>query len=41
LYENMNKAVGDLSGVLGEFKLFLAEVRKDPRKYLTIRMSIF
>jgi len=41
LYENMNKAVNDLSGVLGEFKTFLAEVRKDPRKYLTVRVSIF
>jgi phospholipid/cholesterol/gamma-HCH transport system substrate-binding protein len=41
LYENMNKAVNDLSAVLGEFKTFLGEVRKDPRKYLNIRVSIF
>ena len=41
LYENMNKAVNDLSGVLGEFKTFLAEVRKDPKKYLNVRVSIF
>jgi phospholipid/cholesterol/gamma-HCH transport system substrate-binding protein len=41
LYENMNKAVNDLSGVLGEFKAFLGEVKKDPRKYLNIRVSIF
>jgi phospholipid/cholesterol/gamma-HCH transport system substrate-binding protein len=34
LYENMNQAVGELRGLL-------AEIRKDPRKYLNIKVSIF
>jgi phospholipid/cholesterol/gamma-HCH transport system substrate-binding protein len=34
LYENMNGAVGDLRSLI-------AEIRKDPRKYLTVRVSIF
>ena len=34
LYENMNKTVK-------EFAEFLAEVKKDPKKYLNIRVSIF
>ena len=34
LYENMNKAVA-------EFAAFLAEVKKDPKKYLNVRVSIF
>jgi phospholipid/cholesterol/gamma-HCH transport system substrate-binding protein len=34
LYENMNRAVGELTTLL-------AEIRKDPRKYLQVRVSIF
>lgn len=34
LYENMNKTVAELSGLV-------AEIRKDPKKYLNIRVSIF
>ena len=34
LYENMNKTVAELSGLIGE-------IRKDPKKYLNIRVSIF
>jgi phospholipid/cholesterol/gamma-HCH transport system substrate-binding protein len=34
LYENINKTVV-------EFRDFLAEVKKDPKKYLTIRVSVF
>jgi phospholipid/cholesterol/gamma-HCH transport system substrate-binding protein len=34
LYENMNQAVGELKGLL-------AEIRKDPKKYLNIKVSIF
>jgi phospholipid/cholesterol/gamma-HCH transport system substrate-binding protein len=41
LYENMNKVVNDLSTVLGDFRLFLADVRKDPKKFLTFKVSIF
>lgn len=34
LYENMNAAVGELRALLGD-------VRKDPKKYLNVRVSIF
>ncbi|MDQ3068645.1 MAG: MlaD family protein [Acidobacteriota bacterium] len=34
LYENMTKTMGELSGLV-------AEIRKDPKKYLNIRVSIF
>ncbi|MEX2273338.1 MAG: MlaD family protein [Vicinamibacterales bacterium] len=34
LYENMNKASAELLGLI-------AEIRKDPKKYLNIRVSIF
>ncbi|MDQ3171459.1 MAG: MlaD family protein [Acidobacteriota bacterium] len=34
LYENMNRTVAELSGLV-------AEIRKDPKKYLNIRVSIF
>ena len=34
LYENMNAAVRDLQGLL-------ADIRKDPKKYLQVRVSIF
>jgi phospholipid/cholesterol/gamma-HCH transport system substrate-binding protein len=34
LYENMNGAVND-------FRLLLSEIRKDPRKYLNVKVSIF
>jgi phospholipid/cholesterol/gamma-HCH transport system substrate-binding protein len=34
LYENMNAAVSD-------FRLLLSEIRKDPRKYLNVKVSIF
>jgi phospholipid/cholesterol/gamma-HCH transport system substrate-binding protein len=34
LYENMNGAVND-------FRLLLAEIRRDPRKYLNVKVSIF
>ena len=34
LYENMNGAVGDL-------RTLIAEITKDPKKYLTVKVSIF
>lgn len=34
LYENMNGAVGDLRSLIGD-------IRKDPRKFLNVRISIF
>jgi phospholipid/cholesterol/gamma-HCH transport system substrate-binding protein len=34
LYENMNGAVGD-------FRALMAEIKKDPKKYLNVRVSIF
>jgi phospholipid/cholesterol/gamma-HCH transport system substrate-binding protein len=34
LYENMNKVTTEISGLI-------AEIKKDPRKYLTVRVSIF
>ena len=34
LYENMNGAVTDL-------RTLVADIRKDPRKYLNVRVSIF
>ena len=34
LYENMNGAISDLRSLI-------AEIKKDPRKYLTVRVSIF
>ena len=34
LYENMNGAVGDLRGLL-------SAIQKDPKRYLTVRVSIF
>jgi len=34
LYENMNKTILELQS-------FLAEVKKDPKKYLNVKVSIF
>jgi phospholipid/cholesterol/gamma-HCH transport system substrate-binding protein len=34
LYENMNQTVGELRGLL-------ADIRKDPKKYLNVKVSIF
>jgi len=34
LYENMNKAAGEL-------RALIAEIRKDPKKYLNVKVSIF
>lgn len=34
LYDNLNKAVGEMSGLLGD-------IRKDPQKYLRVKVSIF
>jgi phospholipid/cholesterol/gamma-HCH transport system substrate-binding protein len=34
LYENMNQTVGELRGLI-------VEIRKDPRKYLNVKVSIF
>ena len=34
LYDNLNKAVGEMTGLLGD-------IRKDPQKYLRVRVSIF
>ena len=34
LYENMNKVTTEISALI-------AEIKKDPRKYLTVRVSIF
>ncbi len=34
LYENMNGAVGDL-------RALVADIRKDPRKFLNIKVSVF
>ena len=34
LYENMNQAIGELRGLI-------AEIRKDPKKYLNVKVSIF
>ena len=34
LYENMN-------GAVGEFRSLLGEIRKDPKRYLNVRISIF
>jgi phospholipid/cholesterol/gamma-HCH transport system substrate-binding protein len=34
LYENMNRAVAELRDLF-------AEIRKDPKKYMTLRVSIF
>jgi len=34
LYENMNQAASEL-------RTLIAEIRKDPRKYLNVRVSIF
>lgn len=34
LYENMNQTVGELRGLI-------AEIRKDPKKYLNVKVSIF
>ncbi len=34
LYDNMNGAVTDLRGLL-------AEIKKDPKKYLNVKVSIF
>jgi phospholipid/cholesterol/gamma-HCH transport system substrate-binding protein len=41
LYENMNKTVTDASGVINELKAFIADLRRDPKKYLNVRISIF
>jgi hypothetical protein len=37
----MNKTVSDASGVINELKAFVADLRKDPKKYLNVRISIF
>jgi len=34
LYENMNGAVGD-------FRALIAEIKKDPKRYLNVKVSIF
>jgi phospholipid/cholesterol/gamma-HCH transport system substrate-binding protein len=34
LYENMNGAVGD-------FRTLITEIKKDPKKYLNVKVSIF
>ena len=34
LYENMNGAVGDL-------RALITEIKKDPKKYLNVKVSIF
>ncbi len=34
LYENMN-------GTMAEVRSLVSEIRKDPRKYLNVRVSIF
>jgi phospholipid/cholesterol/gamma-HCH transport system substrate-binding protein len=34
LYENMNGAVGD-------FRALMGEIKKDPKKYLNVKVSIF
>jgi phospholipid/cholesterol/gamma-HCH transport system substrate-binding protein len=34
LYENMTKAMNELTGLI-------AEIRKDPKKYLNVKVSIF
>jgi phospholipid/cholesterol/gamma-HCH transport system substrate-binding protein len=34
LYENMNGAASELRGLIGD-------IRKDPKKYLNVRVSIF
>ena len=34
LYENLNRTIGEMQGLL-------ADIRKDPKKYLNVRMSIF
>ena len=34
LYENMNQAVGELRDLF-------AEIKKDPKKYLNVKVSIF
>ena len=34
LYDNMNSAANELRGLI-------ADVRKDPKKYLNVRVSIF
>jgi phospholipid/cholesterol/gamma-HCH transport system substrate-binding protein len=34
LYENMTKTVAELQG-------FIADMRKDPKKYLNVKVSIF
>ena len=34
LYENMNQTVGELRGLI-------AEIRKDPKKYLNVKVSLF
>ena len=34
LYENMNKTVAEMQGLL-------ADIRRDPKKYLNVKVSIF
>jgi phospholipid/cholesterol/gamma-HCH transport system substrate-binding protein len=34
LYENMN-------GVVGDLRSLVADIRKDPRKFLNIKVSVF
>ena len=41
LYENMNKTVTEFGALGAELKGLLAEIRKDPRKFFEMRVSIF
>ena len=34
LYENMNRTIADMRGLI-------AEIKKDPKKYLNVKVSIF
>jgi phospholipid/cholesterol/gamma-HCH transport system substrate-binding protein len=34
LYENMN-------GAVGEFRALMTEIKKDPKRYLNVKVSIF
>jgi len=41
LYENMNKTVSEFGSFVAELKAFLAEVKKDPKKFLEMKVGIF
>jgi phospholipid/cholesterol/gamma-HCH transport system substrate-binding protein len=41
LYENMNKTVSEAGALVAELKAFLAEVKKDPKKYFDVKVGIF